>query len=471
MQRETIRKSLRDWAVEPNLKDAATSADFSWTAARSELNGLPGGKGLNMAHEALDRHAAGPLPDRLAIRAIRRSGVCESWTFSQLAVRSNQFANWLPSQNVAPGDRVCALLGPQPEFAVTAMGTLKARAIFCPLSTRLSARQIRTCLELAQPRLLVTSHSRYLDTIGPLRSSLPPDLTILVTETEPHAHPAGTKDWSSALASASRHYAIAATHPDEPALLHFKLEPPDAPRGILHAHRAVTMHHTTGRFAFDLHPADVFWSTSDIACAVGMASQLLAPLTAGVATLWYDRDFNPEDWLRILQDHHVTVWQAEPDSIGSLQQALPSHRRHAISALRFLASTGAPLPPALVEWGCQTFGLPFHDQWSQAETGSIMIANVAANDIRLGSIGRPLPGVIPHVLQESADGRLEPTDAPEAVGQLAFEVGWPAMFCGYWRDEPRYRNRFRGTRYLTGEMVRRDSHGYYWQVAPEHPVS
>ena len=44
-------------------------------------------------------------------------------------------------------------------------------------------------------------------------------------------------------------------------------------------------------------------------------------------------------------------------------------------SLRFLASVGEPLNPEAVIWGNEVFGLPFHDNWWQTETGGIMIAN------------------------------------------------------------------------------------------------
>ena len=47
-----------------NLADYERACgEFSWARARSELDGLPGG-GLNIAYEAVDRHAAGPGPPR-----------------------------------------------------------------------------------------------------------------------------------------------------------------------------------------------------------------------------------------------------------------------------------------------------------------------------------------------------------------------------------------------------------------------
>jgi hypothetical protein len=55
---EPIHKTPRDLRVPPHLGDyAREAASFSWAAARREIDGLPGGRGLNIAHEAVDRHA------------------------------------------------------------------------------------------------------------------------------------------------------------------------------------------------------------------------------------------------------------------------------------------------------------------------------------------------------------------------------------------------------------------------------
>ena len=51
-----------DLGVEPNLVDYDDARrSFTWEAARAALDGLPGG-GLNIAHEAVTRHATGARP-------------------------------------------------------------------------------------------------------------------------------------------------------------------------------------------------------------------------------------------------------------------------------------------------------------------------------------------------------------------------------------------------------------------------
>src|SRR5512143_1645843 len=109
---EPIPKSWPDGAVPPNLRDYAQArAEFSWDAARRELDGLPGGQGLNIAHEAVDRHANGLRRDHLAIRWLGKDGAVRDFTYGDLKEQSNRFANVLRYLGVDKGERVFVLAG------------------------------------------------------------------------------------------------------------------------------------------------------------------------------------------------------------------------------------------------------------------------------------------------------------------------------------------------------------------------
>ncbi|MBI2014094.1 MAG: acetate--CoA ligase, partial [Candidatus Rokubacteria bacterium] len=87
-----IVKSPADRVVVPNLDDyARVRAAFSWQAARAELSGLPGGRGLNIAYEAVDRHAAGPRRDQVALRWLGKDGEVRDLTYGRLRTLTNRF--------------------------------------------------------------------------------------------------------------------------------------------------------------------------------------------------------------------------------------------------------------------------------------------------------------------------------------------------------------------------------------------
>jgi acetyl-CoA synthetase len=129
-----IHKATWPNGVVPNVVDYdAARASFSWEDARGELDGLPGGRGLNIAHEAVDRHVAGPRRDRVAMRWLRRDGRVTDATYGELSRWTDRFANVLRGLGICKGDRVFTLLGRVPGLYITVLGTLKTTSVACPL--------------------------------------------------------------------------------------------------------------------------------------------------------------------------------------------------------------------------------------------------------------------------------------------------------------------------------------------------
>jgi acetyl-CoA synthetase len=229
-------------------------------------------------------------------------------------------------------------------------------------------------------------------------------------------------------------------------------------------------HYETGRLALDFHRDDVFWCTADPGWVTGTSYGIIAPLAHGLTQVIDEADFDAERWYGILAREQVSVWYTAPTAVRMMMKAGASAvRRHRFPQLRFIASVGEPLNPQAVTWGVEAFGLPIHDNWWQTETGGIMIANFAALDIRPGSMGLPLPGIEAAVVRRAPDGGVEvlpPATAGEAglEGELALKRGWPSMFRAYLNEDTRYRKCFAGDWYLTGDLARRDSDGYFWFV-------
>jgi len=446
----------------PNLTDyAAARAGFAWEQARAELDGLPGG-GLNIAHEAVARHAAAH-GDRVAIRWLGAAGARRDLTYAGLHRAASRFANVLARLGVTRGDRVFALCGRIPELYIAAIGTLAHGAVFSPLFSAFGPEPIAARIGLGQGRVLVTTAALYRKKVAGIRERLGSLEHILVVDADDV--PVGTRSLAGLLAAASDHHSMAATEAGDMALLHFTSGTTGRPKGAVHVHEAVVAHHATGRLALDLHPGDVFWCTADPGWVTGTSYGIIAPLTCGVTSVVDQAEFDPERWYRILADHRVSVWYTAPTAVRMLMRAgVDLARRHDLSALRFTASVGEPLNPEAVVWGQEALGMPFHDNWWQTETGGIMIANFAALAVRPGSMGLPLPGVEAAIVRRLADGGVEPVDEPGDEGELALRPGWPSMFRGYLGEPERYRACFAGGWYLTGDLARRDAGGYYWFV-------
>ncbi len=464
MQEELVIPA-RATSVPPNLADyAAARASFRWADARAQLDGLPGG-GFNIAHEALDRHARGPRAEHVALRWLGKRGEREGLTYAELTRRASRFANALAALGVPRGETVFALSPRIPDLYAMALGTLRHGAVFCPLFSAFGPEPIASRLSLGHAKALFTTERLYQRKVAGIRGRVPSlEHVIVIGDDRGATRVEGCHDYRTLVDAQSPEHTIATTEPETPALLHFTSGTTGAPKGALHVHEAVVMHHHTGRIALDLHPADVFFCTADPGWVTGTSYGILAPLTHGVTMVVDEAEMDVERWYDLLEREQVTVWYTAPTAIRMLMKAGDaSPRKRDLSALRFMASVGEPLNPEAVTWSQEVFGHPFHDNWWQTETGGIMIANYASMSVKPGSMGKPLPGVEAALVRRDEAG-LRILDGPDEEGELALRVGWPSMMRAYLDAPERYAKCFADGWYLSGDLAKRDADGYYWFV-------
>ena len=447
MKDAVIRKDVAALRVAPN-------PPMTWEEARRALEGLPRG-GFNIAHEAVDRHARGPNAAKTAIRWLSQSGPKRDITYRELAALSNRFANLFRGCGVGKGDGVFVLCGRIPELYAAVLGGLKCGAAVTPLFSAFGPEPLKTRVNLGKGKVLVTTEALYERKVRKVQGEMP---------TLRHVLKVDEKDFQSRLENASTNFEIENTGKEDISFLHFTSGTTGMPKGAVHVHGAVVMHYATGKVALDLHPDDIFWCTADPGWVTGTSYGIVAPLLHGVTSIVDEAEFDAERWYGILQEERVSVWYTAPTAIRMLMKAgLEIPKRFSFKNLRFVASVGEPLNPEAVWWGQEALGLPIHDNWWQTETGGIMVANTPAMDIKPGSMGKPLPGVEVAIIQKEKE-KIVFVEKPDVEGELALKAGWPSMFRGYLGQEERYRKCFVDGWYLTGDLAKRDSDGYYWFV-------
>ena len=454
------------WKTEPNLTDyEKTRADFSWDTALEALDGLPNGGGLNIAYEAVDRHANNPaLRNHIAFRWIGKDGGVIDLTYGDLQTQTNRFANVLQTLGVGREDRVFVLSSRIPPAYVAALGTLKNGSVFCPLFSAFGPEPIAQRLNRGDGKVLVTTEKLYQQKIAPQRDKLPKLQTILLMDVAEDVRD-DVLSLPYLMLQASPDFTIPPTDPEQMAILHFTSGTTGMPKGAIHVHKAVITHYITAKYALDLHPDDIFWCTADPGWVTGTSYGIIAPLLHGVTSIIDEAEFDADRWYRILEEQRVTVWYTAPTAIRRLMRLdNKPHEQYDLSHLRFVASVGEPLNPEAVVWGRKALGLTIHDNWWQTETGGIMIANFAAAEVRPGSMGRPLPGIEAAIVRKLDDHTVEIIDKPGVDGDLALRPGWPSMFRGYLHDEARYAKCFVGGWYLSGDLAMKDEDGYFWFV-------
>jgi acetyl-CoA synthetase len=448
--------------VTPNLKDyEMLRLAFNWQKEQTGLHGLPENKGLNIAYEAVERHAHGKLKDTIALRRIRKDKTPEDFTYEDLHHLSSRFANALTFLGVKKGERVFTLAGRIPELYIAALGTLKTTAVFCPLYSVFGPEPVFQRLSGGEAKVLVTTKELFEKKVKQLLDRLPSLQFILLTDEE--------LDVNDKVLSLPRlmeesydDFIIPRTNPEDPALLHFTSGTTGMPKGALHVHGAVLMHYITRKYVLDFHEGDTFWCTADPGWVTGTSYGIIAPLVNGVTNIVDEEEFDAARWYSILEEQKVNVWYTAPTAIRRLMRMnINLKEKYDLEQLRLICSVGEPLHAEAVLWGEKNFGMPILDNWWQTETGGIMIANYPSMKVKPGSMGKPLPG-IEAAIAEITDTEIKIITEPGKQGHLVLKKGWPSMFRAYLHDEERYKKCFRGEWYLTGDLAKKDEDGYYW---------
>ena len=462
---KTIKKLHDSQVVQPNLLDyGKTFERFSWEATRQELDGLPEEKGLNIAHEAVDRHANGTQGSNLAIRWLGKDGSVRDFSYADLKGQSNRFANVLRQLAINRGERVFVLAGRVPELYFAALGTWKNGSVFCPLFSAFGSEPIYQRLSKGDAKVLVTTGRLYKQKVAALRERLPQLQHILLIDA-PEDIGAGLWSLPKRMQEASEAFTIPPTAPEDMAIVHFTSGTTGMPKGAVHVHNAVLTHYLTGKFVLDFHPGDIFWCTADPGWVTGTSYGIIAPLVHGITNIIDEAEFDAKRWYQLLEKQQVNIWYTAPTAIRRLMRlANEPRKQYDLSRLRCIHSVGEPLNPEAVSWGQQMLGLPIHDNWWQTETGGIMIANFPAVEIRPGSMGLPLPGIEAAIVQRGAGGTIDVIGEPGVHGELALRPDWPSMFRAYLHEEQRYRKCFVDGWYITGDLAYRDADGYFWFV-------
>jgi acetyl-CoA synthetase len=461
-QVKIIKKDLKKLKPAPNLLDyEKTYKDFSWEKAEKELVEFFSDGTLNIAHNMIDRHAAGKNKNKTALLFTGANGEKEQYTFSDLKTLSDKFANVLVENGVEKGDRVFIFLPPIPQRYVAFIATLKLGAIAGTLFAAFQEIALRDRLADSEAKVVITNADLY-PRIEKIRKDLPNLEKVIIVERGSVEQPSGDGliYYDKEMKKASENFKIAHMKKDDYSYMLYTSGTTGKPKGVMHMHGDILQAMVTTKYVLDLHVDDIYWCTADLGWVTGVVYAALGPWGLGITQVLFEGRFSPEAWYTVLQDNKVTVWYSAPTAIRLLMGSPVQPKDYDFSHLRFLASVGEPLNPEAIWWALEKFGLPFHDTWWQTEQGGITIPNYAVMDIKPGSMGKPLPGIVAAIVD---DNGKELDDLQEGnLALLASSVS--SLMKGIWKNKEKFDSYFMGKWYISGDRALRDKDGYYWFI-------
>ncbi len=431
-----------------------TYKQFNWSDTEREFSWFTTGK-VNMAYEAIDRHVETYKKNKVALyyKDDQRN---EKYTFQEMKKWTNKAANVLKEvANVQKGDRVFVFMPRSPELYFALLGAIKLGAIVGPLFEAFMEGAVKERLEDSKASVIVTTP----ELLPRVPVDQLPHLQSIFLVGENIEEKDRYYDFNSRLEKADSTFDIVWVERTDGLILHYTSGSTGKPKGVLHVHNAMLQHYQTAKWVLDLKDDDVYWCTADPGWVTGTSYGIFGPWLTGTSNVVVGGRFKPESWYKTIEDFAVTVWYSAPTAFRMLMGAGDKVvKQFDLQSLRHILSVGEPLNPEVIRWGVEVFNHRIHDTWWMTETGAQLICNYPCLEIKPGSMGKPIPGVVATIVDQQG---LELP--PNQMGNLAIKKGWPSMMATIWNNQEKYDAYFiPGDWYVTGDSAYKDKDGYFW---------
>jgi acetyl-CoA synthetase len=399
----------------------------------------------NWALDWFDVIAAGN--DRPALRVVEADGSERALSFAEMSARSSQVAGWLHGHGVARGDRLILMLGNQVELWETILAAMKLGVVIIPATTLLGPDDLIDRVQRGDARHVVCTAAD----AGKF-DAVPGDYTRIAVG----GRVDGWLEYAESSAAAEGFVPDGVTRADDPLLLYFTSGTTAKPKLVEHTHASYPAGHLSTMYWIGIRPGDVHLNVSSPGWAKHAWSNVFAPWNAEATVMIVNQSrFDAAGLLDQMVRCDVTTFCAPPTVWRMLIQE--DLGRWQVPT-RELVAAGEPLNPEVIEQVRAAWGITIRDGYGQTET-TAQIGNPPGQALRLGSMGRPLPGYTVAL--------LDPITGEEAQeGEIALDLrARPlALMTGYRDSAERTAEATAGGYYRTGDVASRDEDGYITYV-------
>ena len=441
---DAVVKDLGIEFFEPYSEVLDTSGGIEWAT-------WFGGGSVNLAHNCVDRWAE-RTPDAVAVLWEGEEGEVRRVTYRELRELSDRLANGLASLGIAKGDAVGIFLPMAPEAVAAVMACAKLGAMWLPIFSGFGADAVAQRLQDAGARLLVTADGfprrgktvRMKEVADRAVASSPTVAHVVVWSRLGRDDSPWTEDrdvrWDELLSAQPSSFETERLDPEHPLFIAYTSGTTGRAKGAVHVHGGFLVKIAEEvAYQVDLGPGEILFWVSDLGWIMG-PWEIVGATALGSTVFLYDGAPNhprPDRIWDMVERHRITTLGVSPTLIRALIPAGEGEvRKHDLSSLRILASTGEPWNPEPYRWFFETVGrgkLPIINLSGGTEIGACFLSPLPICDLKACTLRGPALGMDVDVF--GPDGK--PVARGE-VGELVCKQPWPAMTRGVWGDPERY---------------------------------
>ena len=416
---------------------------------------------MNIIHSCLDKWLGTPAEHRIAVRWEGEEGAVRTLAYGELHREALRMAAALRRLGIGAGDVVALYMPMTPEIVIALFAIGRIGAIVLPLFSGYGPDAVASRLNSAGAKALFTADGFYrrgqvvamkeaADQAGAGAPSL--ERMIVLRRTGMAVPWTHGRDlwWDEVMShemishdvtpeSAVREGAIKVMDAEDPLMIIYTSGTTGQPKGALHTHCGFPVKAAQDlAHCFDLKASDTIYWVTDMGWMMGPWLVYGAALL-GATMLLYDGapDFpGPDRLWSMVERHRVSLLGISPTLIRSLMQhGEEPVRRHNLSSLRVLGSTGEPWNPDPWNWFFRNVGggrLPIINYSGGTETSGGILGGNLLLPLKPTAFAGPIPGMAADVVDESGHS------VRGEVGELVIRRPWIGMTRGFWKDPERY---------------------------------
>jgi fatty-acyl-CoA synthase len=394
----------------------------------------------NAAVAAAGGSTVGPLFHSIAQAAPTAIALIEgerTRSYAETDARTTRLANRFSDMGLEPGSRLAVLATNCIEYVEIELAAAKAGIIIAALNWRLADRELKHCIELVSPSLVIES-SALSDNLDRLHLENIPRLVL-------------EHDLDAQVALGDANYKDRYLNPESGLVILYTSGTTGLPKGALISHRAMIARGMLFASELGIARDDHFVAWTPM-FHMASTDQALAMMMRGGTVHMVD-GFQPERLAEILEQYAMTWFPLIPGMVGAFNETLKA-RGTRPKGLKLIGAMADLVPREELAEATRLLGAPYLNTFGATETG---IAPATASAIPIGEAPERLPkrqSAFCDVRLVDADDREVPVGVP---GELS--LAGPTLFSGYWDNDEVNRTDFRGGRFHMGDVMRRNSDG------------
>ncbi len=406
---------------------------------------------MNIVHNCLDKWQTTPLRDQVALRFEGEEGIAATYTYAELHAEVCRCANGLRSLGLGKGDGIGLYMPMCPELAIALLAVAKIGGIILPLFSGYGQSAIVSRLLDAGAKAIFAADGMWR---RGKRVAMKPTVDLAAADVPTLRHVivykrVGLEDvpwtegrdhwWHELISPQPTEAETERTSAEDVLMLIYTSGTTGKPKGAVHTHCGFPVKGAQDmRHAMDVQQGDTLCWMTDMGWMMG-PWVVFGTLLNGAAMLLYDGapDYPDVDRMWALVERHgLTHFGASPTLFRALKRfGEEPIRRHDLSSLRMLGSTGSPWDPESWMWLFNSVSagrIPIINYAGGTEISGGIVVGTFFGPAKACAFSGPVVGMDADVVDELGN------PVRGAVGELIIRQPWIGMTRGFWGDRERY---------------------------------